>query len=205
MFYVFEGGDGVGKSTQLGLLKRYLEVEAGRRVYIVREPGGTDLGERLREILLAPESGDLSPQVEVFLFMAARAHLCEKEIRPALRRGRVVLADRFLWSSVVYQGVAGGLGLDEVLRLGAIATSDVRPTRIFVLDLDPDLAFGRFRDRDRMESRPAEFHRRVRDGYLALARRFPAESLVLDGSLPAEELHELVVQSVRRDLEGGAT
>ena len=136
MFIAFEGVDGAGKSTQVRLLGEHLE-RGGREVVICREPGGTGLGEELRRILLDPGSGDLQPEVEVLLFMAARAQLCNKVIRPELESGKVVISDRFLWSSVVYQGVVGGLGGEEVLSIGGVASRGLLPDLTFLVDLDP--------------------------------------------------------------------
>ncbi len=196
MFYVFEGGDGVGKSTQSRLLREFLERTAKRRVLEVREPGGTELGEQLREILLSHESEDISSSVELFLFMAARAHLCRTIILPALESGLAVLADRFLWSSVVYQGFAGGLAPDDILRMGGLATADVKPTRTFLIDLEPEAAFQRLGTLDRVEERGVDFQRRVRQGYLALTKKYPEQFVVLDGKLTAEEIHRQVVREL---------
>ena len=125
MFLAFEGVDGAGKSTQVRLLAQHLEGQ-GREVLLCREPGGTELGEELRRILLMT-GGEMDPEVEVLLFMAARAQLCNKVIRPALEAGKVVISDRFLWSSVVYQGIVGGLGVEEVLSIGRVATRGLLP------------------------------------------------------------------------------
>ena len=125
MFLAFEGVDGAGKSTQVRLLAQHLEGQ-GREVLLCREPGGTELGEELRRILLVT-GGEMDSEVEVLLFMAARAQLCNKVIRPALEAGKVVISDRFLWSSVVYQGIVGGLGVEAVLAIGRVATRGLLP------------------------------------------------------------------------------
>ena len=189
MFYVLEGIDGSGKSTQARLLAEHLARRGGRRVVQVREPGGTPLGERLREILLDPGSGDLAPEVEVLLFMAARAHLCVQLIRPALEEGATVVADRFVWSSVVYQGIVGGLGREQVLELGRLATRDLDPTHTFLIDLDPATADGRISSRDRMESRGVDYQRELRQGYLSLAEGLPEQFSVVVGDGSKDDVH----------------
>ena len=193
MFYVFEGVDGSGKSTQARRLKEHLERAAIVPVVEVREPGGTALGESVREILLDPHSGDLSAEVEVFLFMAARAHLCRTTIAPALDEGRIIVADRFLWSSVVYQGTAGGMKEGDVLELGRIATHSLEPSCIFVIDIDPEVALGRLSSHDRMERRGVEFQRRVRQGYVSLVEQFPERSYLVDGGGSPDEVHRRVL------------
>ena len=196
MFYVFEGIDGSGKTTQARRLKEHLEQQPGRKIIEVREPGGTPLGEQVRDVLLDPRSGDLTPEVEVLLFMAARAHLCVKRIRPALEEGAIVIADRFVWSSVVYQGIAGGLGPDAVIQLGKMATRGLEPTRTFLIDLEPEIAYPRISTRDRMESRGVDFQRRVREGYLSLAGRYPGQFSTVDGSGSSEEVHARVLEAL---------
>ncbi len=190
-FFVFEGADGVGKTTQAKLLAAHLEAR-GARVLLLREPGGTPLGERVRQILLDPATGDLDAATEMFLFMAARAFLVRRKIAPALERGDVVVCDRYLWSSAVYQGIAGGLGAERVLGIGRLAAS-ARPTRTFVIDVPVTTAFGRASGKDRMESRGSGFQERVRRGFLALARRHPARVAVIDGRGDPETVHRRVI------------
>ena len=197
MFYVFEGIDGSGKSTQARRFKEYLERESGGQVLEVREPGGTVLGEKVREILLDPASGELSPEVEVFLFMAARAHLCYTRIRPALDQGAMVVADRFVWSSVVYQGIVSGLGFDAVIELGRVATGGMEPDCTFLIDIDPDVAFARIGYQDRMEGRGVDFQRQVRDGYLTLARSLSDQFVVVDGRGDPEAVHWRVLGALK--------
>jgi dTMP kinase len=196
MFLVFEGIDGAGKSTQARLLKEYLESQYGCQVLLVREPGGTELGEKVRQLLLDPHSGDLAAEVEMFLFMAARAHLCRTRISPALQRGEVVISDRFTWSTVVYQGFVGGLDPGDVLRLGRIATPGLEPTYTFVIDLPPEEAFQRLDEQDRMERKGLGFQRRVRQGFLSLAAEHPASCAVVDGRGAAREVAERVIRSL---------
>jgi dTMP kinase len=195
MFLAFEGIDGAGKSTQALLLCEHFE-RLGRRVSLVREPGGTALGEELRRLVLDPRSGDLSPEVELFLFMAARAHLCRREIEPALERGEVVVSDRFLASSVVYQGIAGGIGVEEVLAVGRVATRGLEPDLTIVLDVAPGSAHAPLDRGDRMERRGAEYQSRVRAGFRQIVERFPARMVLIDGAGRVEEVHRRVLAAL---------
>ena len=186
MFVTFEGLDGSGKTTQAELLRTHLEA-AGREVVATREPGGTALGERIRELLLA--GPDISPWAEAVLFAAARAELVERVIRPALDRGAAVVCDRYLDSSLAYQGVARGLGVGEVLELNLRATGGLLPDRAFLLLLDAEEAARRTgRTGDRIENEGADFRRRVDLAYRELAERFPDRIVALDGALPPGEL-----------------
>ena len=181
MFVTFEGGDGSGKSTQAALLAEHLAA-AGREVVATREPGGTPLGEKIRGLLL--DGDDPAPWAEAALFAAARAELAERVIRPALTAGVEVVCDRFLDSSLAYQGVARGLGVDRVLELN-VAVADLTPDRTFVLLLDAEIAAARASSSpDRMEQEDGAFHAAVADGYRQLAERFPERIVVLDGSQP---------------------
>ena len=173
MFVSFEGLDGSGKSTQVERLREALATP-GHEVVTAREPGGTALGEPL-------------------LYAAARAELVAEVIRPALERGADVVVDRYLDSSVAYQGVGRGLGLDEVLRLNLLAVGGLLPDRTFVLVVDPAHALARVGGRpDRIERADAVFHARVAGGYAQLAARFPGRIVVLDGSLGPDELAERI-------------
>jgi dTMP kinase len=196
MFYVFEGVDGCGKSTQAALFANYLRTASASDVVEVREPGGTVLGERIRALVLDPGLGDIGPLSELFLFMAARAALVREVIRPALESGASVVADRFLWSSVVYQGLVGGVGVDPVLSLGRLATDGIEPDLVFVFDVDVEIAVERARrgrsPADRIEARGVEYARRVRDAYLEIARRFPERFVVVDARGAPEDVHTAV-------------
>jgi dTMP kinase len=190
MFVSFEGLDGSGKSTQVELLRDTLAVP-GHEVVTAREPGGTALGEQLRELVL--HGDEMTPWAEALLYAAARAELVAEVIRPALERGADVVVDRYLDSSVAYQGVGRGLGLDEVLRLNLQAVGGLLPDRTFVLAVDPARALGRVGGRpDRIERADAVFHTVVAGGYAQLAARFPGRIVVLDGSLGADELAERI-------------
>jgi len=190
MFVSFEGLDGSGKSTQVERLREALAA-AGHEVVTVREPGGTPLGEQLRELVL--HGDEMSPWAEALLYAAARAELVAEVIRPALERGADVLVDRYLDSSVAYQGVGRGLGLDEVLELNLQAVGGLLPERTFVLAVDPARSLARVGGRrDRIERADSVFHERVAGAYAELAARFPERIVVLDGSLGPAELAERI-------------
>jgi dTMP kinase len=193
MFITFEGVDGSGKSTQAALLAEHLAA-AGREVVATREPGGTPLGEKIRGLLLDGEHP--APWAEAALFAAARAELAERVIRPSLAAGADVVCDRYLDSSLAYQGVARGLGVDCVLELN-IAVADLTPDRTFVLLVDRETAVERAGSTpDRMEQEEAAFHTAVADGYRELAERYPERIVVLDGSQPEDAL----AARIREDL-----
>jgi dTMP kinase len=190
MFVTFEGLDGSGKTTQVELLRRHLE-EAGREVVVAREPGGTELGERIRELLL--HGPDMSPWAEATLFAAARAELIERVIVPARARGADVLCDRYVDSSLAYQGIARGLGVDAVLELNLAAVQGVLPDRTFLLLVDPATAAGRTgRDRDRIEREDDDFRTRVDAAYRELAERFPERIVPIEAGGSTEEVADLV-------------
>jgi dTMP kinase len=196
----FEGVEGAGKSTQLELLRRALEGR-GREVVITREPGGTPAGERVRAVVLDPEV-ELHPRAEALLFAAARAELVEEVIGPALERGAVVLCDRYLDSSLAYQGGARGLGLSPVTEVNRFATGGVVPDLVVLLDLDPAAGLARRAgDRDRIEAQDLEFHRRVRSAFRELAAADPARFCVVDAGLPAPEVAAQVQAAVFSLLE----
>jgi dTMP kinase len=205
LFVSFEGIDGSGKTTQISRLVAFLEAR-GREVCVFREPGGTRLGERLRELVL--EGDDVVPWAEVSLFAAARAQLVETEIRPALAKGSDVVCDRYLDSSVAYQGLARGLGADAVLEWNLRVTGGLLPRLTFLLTLTAEQAFARIRpvsfeageastvDLDRLERESLEFRKRVEAAYAELAGAFPDRILPIDGTLPPDAIAELVIGKV---------
>jgi dTMP kinase len=186
-FIAFEGPDGSGKSTQLRLLARKMEAE-GLPVRTTREPGGTPLGERLRELLLTP-SYSPEPTTELFLFEAARAELVAKVILPSLKLAQNVLSDRFAASTVAYQGYGLGLDMDIIASVNRMATQGLEPDLYILLDVPPELGLRRKRGAvNRIDDRELAFHRRVRAGYLDMASKSPGRWLVLDGSLEPNQL-----------------
>ncbi|MEX0869347.1 MAG: dTMP kinase, partial [Nitriliruptoraceae bacterium] len=203
IFVAFEGGDGAGKSTQIRLLRNAIE-RAGSPVVVTREPGGTALGEVIRDVLLDPDSASMTPRTEALLYAAARAQHVDEVIVPALDAGAVVLSDRFVDSSVVYQGVARELGDELIVELNRWATVGLEPDLTVLLDVDPVEGLRRAvdgREPDRLEGESAEFHARVRTGYLERAARDPSRYLVLDGTRPVEELHHEIRDAVLARLE----
>jgi dTMP kinase len=193
-FITFEGGDGSGKSTQASLLTDWLEAE-GHAVLRSREPGGTDVGVEIREIVLH-HRGDIAPRAEALLYAADRAQHIATKVRPALERGEIVIQDRYLDSSVAYQGAGRVLGGGEVRELSLWATDALLPDLTILLDLDETVARGRLdadnKRFDRLEAEQGEFHARVREAFLELALAEPDRFLVLDASLPVEALAESI-------------
>lgn len=190
MFITFEGGDGSGKSTQIEILRGSLEAME-LEVLVTREPGGTKISEGIREMLLDPDNSEMSPKTEMLLYAAARAQLVDEVIKPALEEGKVVICDRFLDSSIAYQAFGRGLG-DSVEIVNGPATADCMPDITFFLEIDPDKAASRIDDRgdtrDRIEQEDDEFRKRVADGYVELAKRFPDRIVRIDASCSVEEI-----------------
>ena len=194
MFVTFEGVDGSGKSTQAERLRAALVAE-GRDVVLTREPGGTEIGERVRRLVL--NGPEMTPWAEAALFAAARAELVATVIRPALDRGADVIADRYVDSSLAYQGIARGVGVEHVLELNLHVVQGLMPDVTVLLLLDPLEARGRVQEPDRLEREDADFHRRVDAAYRELAERFPERILALDGVRPPDELADLIHDRVR--------
>lgn len=202
-FIVFEGPDGSGKSTQLKNLADLVKRQ-GVALTEVREPGGTPVGERIREHIVlakASEGLEMSVRCEMLLYMASRAELVEKRILPALKAGHMVLADRYVASTLAYQGAAGGLPVSDIAAAARVATRNLLPDLYVIFDIDEVSAARRLSPLlDRMEAKGAEFHRRVRHGYLEQARQDPARYAVVDASLSQEQ----VWASVQRELAARA-
>jgi dTMP kinase len=195
MFITFEGVDGSGKTTQVRLLAERLRSE-GREVVATREPGGTELGERVRELLL--HGGHVAPWAEAALFAAARAQLVDEVVRPALARGADVVCDRYIDSSLAYQGVARDLGVDRVLQLNLLATGDLLPDRTFLLVLPLDeAARRRGAESDRLEGEGDAFAAEVDRAYRELADVFGRRVVAVDASRPSDELAELIRAELR--------
>lgn len=181
MFIAFEGGEGAGKSTQEALLADHL-VAHGHEVVRTREPGGTPAGEAIRAIVLSPEYEGLDDRSEALLFAASRGEHVARVIRPALERGAVVVCDRYIDSSVAYQGAGRNLGTDVVRELSLWATNALLPDLTVVLDIDPEIGLARLHSRDRLEAQPLEYHQRVRQAFLDLAAAEPDRYIVVDAT-----------------------
>lgn len=195
MFISFEGVDGSGKTTQVALLADSLRGE-GRDVVATREPGGTPAGERIRELLL--EGGEIAPWTEAALFAAARAQLVDELIRPALARGADVICDRYIDSSLAYQGIARGLGVERVLELNLLATSGLLPDRTFFLAISPEDTTGRKdAEPDRIEREGDEFAAIVDQGYRELAAIFAKRVVTIDATMPASDISREVRGQLR--------
>jgi dTMP kinase len=207
-FITFEGIDGSGKSTQLRLTVEKLS-SLGFPVVKTREPGGTVLGEWIREILLDPSVDELDCTTEVLLYASARSQLVKETIKPALERGALVVSERFADSTVAYQGYGLGLPIDSITAINAFACNGVSPDLTLLFDVDPELARSRIQSRrvDRIECRDIEYYRRVQEGYLAIARREPDRVKIMDASVSIEEVKKqvsrIILDFVRR-VEGGA-
>ncbi|KHL01980.1 dTMP kinase [Sinomonas humi] len=204
LFVAFEGGDGAGKSTQARLLAGSL-LAAGHEVLLTREPGGTPIGEKLRSLVLEHGQGEVDARTEALIFAAARAAHVAQTVKPALDRGSIVITDRYIGSSIVYQGIARGLGAEPVRDLNVWATEGLWPDLTVLLDVDE--TEGRARRaaddavEDRLESESDDFHRNVRTAFLDLAEERPDAYLVLDGRRPLDELAERILAAVTRSLQ----
>lgn len=196
LFITFEGTDGCGKTTQIERLKDYFEAQ-GRKVIMTREPGAKGLGTKLREILLNYD-GEVSSNCESFLFLADRAQHIDTLIKPAIERGEIVLCDRHIDSTVAYQGYGRRLDLDRIHMLNDIATSGMKPDITFVFDIDVETAQERVgKTKDRMESAGLEFFKRVRQGFLEIAKSEPKRVKVLDATQTRDAISEQVVEYVK--------
>jgi len=196
LFVAFEGVEGAGKTTHMKRLYDWMLSE-GREVVVTREPGGTAISERIRHVLLDPASKGMDPKTEAMLFAAARAQHVAEVIRPALEEGKVVLCDRFIDSSLAYQGLVRGLGETDVLGLNTWATDDLLPDIVVLLHLDPEVGRERLKgDPDRIEQEDISFHRKVADAYLRLARSYPSRYAVVDASGPIESVQQQIRAAV---------
>jgi dTMP kinase len=187
LFVCFEGGEGAGKSTQSKALAEHL-TGLGHEVVLTFEPGDTEVGRKVREIVLSPETGELAHETEALLYAADKAEHLRRVVRPALERGAVVITDRYVDSSLAYQGAGRALETAALERMLRWATGDLRPHLTVLLDLEPSQGLTRFEERDRIEGEPLEFHTRVRQEFLELAGRDPDHYLVLDAHGDLEEI-----------------
>lgn len=198
-FVAFEGGDGGGKSTQEAMLAKSL-VGEGHRVLRTREPGGTEAAEAMRAIVLDPQFDRLDDRAEALLYAASRADHTANVIEPALARGEIVICDRYIDSSVAYQGVGRGLGVEAIRELSLWATRGLVPDLTIVLDVDPAVGLTRVGKPDRLESLPRSFHLQVRDAYRRMAELAPERYLVLDASRTIPDLADAILSRVREGL-----
>lgn len=196
LFVCFEGGEGGGKSTQSRPLQEWVGAE-GYTCVLTHQPGATEVGRRIREIVLSPETGDLSHRAEALLYSADKAEHVETVVRPALARGEVVISDRYVDSAIAYQGSGRDLEAAEVTAVNRWATGGLVPHLTVILDLPPEAGLGRFEERDRIEQEGADFHDRVRRAFLDLAAANPDHYLVLDASGTREAVAAAVREAVR--------
>jgi dTMP kinase len=201
----FEGSEGSGKSTQIARLAAHLQ-QTGREIVATREPGGTEIGEQIRNIVIHNSKGDeMCPETELLLYTAARAQVVREVIAPALARGAVVISDRFLDSSTVYQGIARNLAPGPVSEINRFAVGEVMPHLTIVIDVPTEVSLTRIRQRasdlpDRMERENIAFYTKVREGYLLLAQQWPARVIVLDGTQTPDAIEKTIWAEVQKRL-----
>lgn len=197
-FITFEGSEGSGKSTQIELAQRYLE-SRGKDVLFIREPGGVQISEDIRDILLDTKTKDMSDECETLLYMAARAQLVKEVIIPALNSGRIIMCDRFLDSTVAYQGYGNGVNIEKIKSIGEFVTQGFTPDLTFLFDLDVEEGFARIdRPKDRIEQRGLDYHNRVRKGYLEIAQNEGDRVKLIDARESKEEIQTIVCQHIDR-------
>lgn len=198
LFITFEGGEGCGKSTQARLLLKKLE-QQGIPTILTHEPGGTALGNEIRILLKRKQGSSISPQAELFLFAASRVQLVAELVRPALQEGKVVICDRFTYSTIVYQGYGRGLDLATVSVVNTTATGNLNPDLTILLDMPSEQGLERRRrSKDRFELEDLSFHHRVREGYLKMATAEPDRWLLIDASLAKAKIAEIIWDKVRK-------
>ncbi len=201
MFVSFEGGEGSGKSTAIKTIVSRLQQE-GRAVFLTREPGGTPIGEEIRRIILDPANGAMDPKTEALLYAASRRQLVAECILPALKRGDIVICDRFLDSSLAYQGGARGLGMEKVRKMNLFATEGLEPDLTFFFDLDPETGLKRIaanakREVNRLDLERLPFHRAVRAAFQKLAMEHPDRIVVIDASQNEEAVAEMAYRILK--------
>ncbi|ADH59927.1 thymidylate kinase [Thermoanaerobacter mathranii subsp. mathranii str. A3] len=199
-FISFEGIDGCGKTTQIKFLKEYL-LKKGYNILVLREPGGTNVGEKVRDILL-DKYNFISPVTEMLLYASSRAQLVEEKILPAIKEGKIVLLDRFVDSSYVYQGYARGLGIEKVKIVNEIATMGILPDVTIYIDITPEEAMKRRgkREADRLERESWDFHKKVREGYIKLVKEYPKRFVFIDGMQEIVKVHQDIIDAVKKYL-----
>lgn len=195
-FVTFEGCEGVGKSTQLNLLKDYLKKTNQEAVYL-REPGGTNISEQIRKVILSVENNEMNPLTEAYLYVACRAQLVNQIIRPALEQGKNVICDRFIDSSIAYQGKARELGVDFIKKINEDAIGDCTPDLTVFIDLPPDKSFRKVKTMDRLEQENAEFHQKVYDGYIEEAKRSPERVAMITPEKNKFDTHTKIIELLK--------
>lgn len=191
-FITFEGSEGSGKSTQAALVLEYLQ-QRKLPVMMLREPGGVKISEDIRKLLLDPANTAMGDECETLLYMAARGQMVKEVLAPALKEGKIVLCDRFLDSTIAYQGFGNGVDVSFIGQLGAFATKGLKPDLTIVLDIDPDRGLSRTNaQKDRIEQRPLEYHSRVRQGYLSIAKKEPERVKVITVDAGKTEIFQRV-------------
>lgn len=202
LFITMEGPDGAGKTTQIDLLRDYLSGK-GYDIIVCREPGGTPISEAVRQVILNKDFTEMGNMTELLLYAAARAQLMEEVIRPALLEGKIVICDRFVESSAVYQGIGRNMGIDLVYQVNQFAIGDTVPDLTIMIDLNAEIGISRKKKQtelDRMEREALDFHERVVDGYRQLSQLFPERIYKIDGSRTIEEIHQKIVIQVNKKL-----
>ncbi len=198
MFVTFEGPEGAGKSTAIAAVAKQFQCDE-ISVLTTREPGATDLGKCIRSLLL--EAGPINKKAELFLFLADRADHVTNTIRPALTEGLIVLCDRYMDSTMAYQGHARGMSLDRLRELNDFATGGLEPDLTLLFDLDPEIGLARLTNKDRLDSESLEFHQKVREGFLAERNRDPERFVMIRADLPAEDVVRLCLEAIRSRLQ----
>ena len=197
-FITFEGSEGSGKSTQIGLVRAYLKKKK-KLILFIREPGSVKISEKIRNILLNVKNAKMGDECETLLYMAARAQLVEEVIKPALKKGKIVLCDRFLDSTVAYQGYGSGVDIAAIKKIGRFATQGIQPDITFFFDIDAKKGLSRInRKKDRIELRAIHYHNKVRKGYATIARKEPGRVKLIDANKSKEKIFEVVRKHIDR-------
>jgi len=204
-FITIEGPDGSGKTTQIDLLSEFLRKKEQDYI-ITREPGGTEISDKIREILLDEKFTEMTRETEMLLYAASRAQHVAQVILPALESGKIVLCDRFIDASIAYQGIGRGIDIECIKEINSVALMGIMPHLTILLDIPPDIGLQRKRNHkkvDRIEAENLKFHKRVREGYLELAKKDPHRIKVLNGCEKKNEIHVKIVSYIKSLLEGG--
>ncbi len=205
MFITFEGGEGSGKTTCINRVVETLKSE-GKEIVLTREPGGTPISEEIRDVILDKKNTDMDPRTEALLYAAARRQHIIQKILPSLKEGKIVISDRFLDSSLAYQGVARGLGIDEIYQVNQYATEGLEPDITFFFDIEPEEGLRRIaansgREVNRLDVEKLSFHQNVRKAFLELAKRYPNRIVIIDASQDKDGVYNSVMKEIKTKLE----